>query len=362
MLRNTLYKLTAEKKLTLGFFGGSITDGTGSTDEENKSYRALVTRWFRETYPDADIVSINASIGGTGTGYGMFRCDRDLLKYDPDLIFIEFCLNDFGDTYENVLPHAEAIVRKIRKTRPCVDIIAVASADQEVEELVGSGREYESKEAMFAVAHRYSVPTANAGAALVFRVLRDGGDWNAYVPDGLHPSDLGHSVMALSIESVISELIEKSAKVDAPEAHALPGPICPDVLDGARMTEARDIKGLTLDGFRIERSTGRRFDERIIANRIGASFSFDFEGPVLGFIWDDGIVSGDLSVSVDGGEPTEVRSWDHYVRSFQKMQAALFMTGLDPTVPHRATATVTHLYGAEGTPDGAVQIGAILTA
>ena len=115
-----------------------------------------------------------------------------------------------------------------------------------------------------------------------------------------------------------------------------------------------------MNGFRIVR--GNRFNEIIESETVGDSLSFDFEGPVLGLIWDDGCVNGDVKVSVDGGEPVNVRSWDHVVRSFHKMQAALFMTGLDPNVPHRATATVTRLYGAEDTPDGAVQIGAILTA
>ena len=72
MLRNTKFKLTHEQKLTIGYFGGSITDGTGASDMEKTSYRALVTKWFSETYPEARISDFNASIGGTGTGTGRF--------------------------------------------------------------------------------------------------------------------------------------------------------------------------------------------------------------------------------------------------------------------------------------------------
>ena len=362
MLENTLYKLTVEKKLNVGYFGGSITDGTGASDEEKTSYRALVTEWFRKTYPDAEISAFNASIGGTGTGYGTFRCDRDLLARDPDLVFIEYCVNDFGDSYDNVLPQAEAIIRKIRKTRPLVDVIAVVSTDEDVAAALESGRAFESRDAMLTVAHRYGVPSADPGSALLTRVLRGGDDWKTYAPDGSHPSDLGHRVMADVITSVVSELLEKSEKASAPVPHDLPEPLCPEALDGGTMTECRDIKNLKMNGFRIVPSEDSRYEEVLESESVGDSFSFDFEGPVLGLIWAGGCVNGDVKVSVDGGEPVNVRSWDHVVRSFHKMQAALFMKGLDPSVPHHAEIVVSHQYTDKENPIGYVRIGAILTA
>ncbi len=362
MLRNTKFKLTCEKKLNIGYFGGSITDGTGASDEEKTSYRALVTEWFRKTYPDADIGSFNASIGGTGTGYGAFRCDRDLLSRDPDLVFIEYCVNDFGDSYDHVLPQAEAIIRKIRKTRPLVDVIAVVSTDEDVAAAMGAGRDYESRDAMLTVAHRYGVPSTYPGCAILFGVIRAGGDWSTLAPDGSHPSDVGHAIMADVITARVSELLEQSATVEAPEPHALPEPLCPGVLDGATMTECRDIKGLRMNGFRIVPSEDSRYDEILESDSVGDSFSFDFEGPVLGLIWAGGCVNGDVRVTVDGDDPVDVRSWDHVVRSFHKMQAALLMKGLDPAAPHHAEVVVTHQYTDEENPISYVRIGAILTA
>ncbi len=362
MLRNTKFKLTHEKKLTIGYFGGSITDGTGASDEEKTSYRALVTKWFSETYPDAKINDFNASIGGTGTGYGTFRCDRDLLAHDPDLVFIEYCVNDIGDSYDNVLPRAEAIFRKIRKTRPLMDVIAVVSTDEDAAAAMESGRAFESRDAMLTAAYRYGVPFADPGCTLLFQVLRAGGDWSAFAPDGSHPSDLGHSIMANVITSRISELLEKSETVVMVEAHSLPEPLCSEVLDSGTMTECRDIKGLEMNGFRIVPSKKGRFAEIIESETVGDSISFDFEGPVLGLIWDDGCVNGDLKVSVDGAEPVTVRSWDHVLRSFHKMEAALFMKGLDPSVPHHAEVVVSHLYTDKDNPTCYVRIAAILTA
>jgi len=67
-------------------------------------------------------------------------------------------------------------------------------------------------------------------------------------------------------------------------------------------------------------------------------------------------------VSVDGAEPVTVRSWDHVVRSFHKMQAALFMEGLDPSTLHHAEIVVSHLYTDKDNPTAYVRIAAILTA
>ena len=89
MLDNTLYKLKNNKELTIGFFGGSITEGAGASDASRTSWRGSVMRWFRERYPDHEIREIQAAIGGTGSSLGIFRCERDLLSKKPDLVFME---------------------------------------------------------------------------------------------------------------------------------------------------------------------------------------------------------------------------------------------------------------------------------
>ena len=106
MLSNTGYKLIHEKKLTIGFFGGSITEAKGQN-----SYRERLNTWFRESYPEAEVVSVSAAIGGTGTQLGMYRCDRDLNAHHPDLVFFEFAVNDCSEQYEAVAEQTETIFR-----------------------------------------------------------------------------------------------------------------------------------------------------------------------------------------------------------------------------------------------------------
>ena len=47
MLDNTLYKLKNNKELTIGFFGGSITEGAGASDASRTSWRGSDTGGYR---------------------------------------------------------------------------------------------------------------------------------------------------------------------------------------------------------------------------------------------------------------------------------------------------------------------------
>ncbi len=341
MLNNTIYKLKNEKKLTLGFFGGSVTDGTGASDAEKTSYRALVSEWFRKTYPEAEITSFNASIGGTGTGYGAFRCDRDLLSHGPDLVFIEYCGNDWGDSYDNVLPQAETIIRKIRKKRPDADVITVFDMYTDVAKDLEKVHEHEARSAMATAAHRYGATVIDAGTVLLIRILRDGGDFEKYIPDGGHPNDLGYKVLADAIISRLKEsLDDTSGPVTGIIPWEIPAPVSDRVLDNARMVTPQEITGLKPGNFEIKGTGNDGQFPGYLEGFPGDSFEFDFSGDVLGFIWDLSCSNSDVDVTIDGNGPVRVRSWDCAVRSFDRFRAALFMRDLDPSVIHHAYVRV----------------------
>jgi hypothetical protein len=53
-------------------------------------------------YPDAGFSEPNATIGGTGSDLGVFRLNQDVLDHKPDLMFIEFAVNDGGAALERI--------------------------------------------------------------------------------------------------------------------------------------------------------------------------------------------------------------------------------------------------------------------
>ena len=79
-LPNFNYKIQKNEPVSVVFLGGSITNHQG--------YRVQITDWLKQQYSNVQFTSINSGIGGTGSDLGVFRTERDVLQYHPDLVFV----------------------------------------------------------------------------------------------------------------------------------------------------------------------------------------------------------------------------------------------------------------------------------
>ncbi len=84
----------AGERLTVAFFGGSLTWSANASEPNRTGFRGLVADWFVDEYPGAHFDFDDAAIGGTGSLLGIFRLDRDVLRKKPDLVFLDFSCND----------------------------------------------------------------------------------------------------------------------------------------------------------------------------------------------------------------------------------------------------------------------------
>nr|MCR4764334.1 SGNH/GDSL hydrolase family protein [Lachnospiraceae bacterium] len=98
-LREFVKRAAAGEELTIAFFGGSITQGSLAS-EERWCYAHRSFDLLKDRYPQAVLHYLNAGIGGTGSHYGVMRLWPDLLMYHPDLVVVDFSVNDT----EAVLP------------------------------------------------------------------------------------------------------------------------------------------------------------------------------------------------------------------------------------------------------------------
>ena len=359
MLDNTFFKLKHDKSLTIGYFGGSITEGAGASDASKTSWRAGVTDWFRVTYPDADVREIQAAIGGTGSDLGMYRCDADLLSKNPDLVFVEFAVNDSGMAYDAVLCQTEAIYRKIRKHDPTTDIVCVITTTKAITDNLERGGEFTARSAHSVIAHRCGAPVIDIGNLLHFEVLKTGGDYLRFTTDTVHPNDDGYALYTDCITAFLGRWADGAS--GELKNHPMPSPAAFDgkVYDNARMISCTAADSYTSDGFAFtEKSMCGRYPSYIEASVPGSTFSFTFDGENCGFYWMLAKDSGDALVSVDGGDEISVRSWDHYCKSFNRAGAAFFAKGL-PYGTHRVTVRLadTKADESEGT---VLRIGALL--
>lgn len=325
MLSNTLYNLTVEKKLAIGYFGGSITEGAGASDASVTSYRAKTAEWFKNEYPEAEITSIQAAIGGTGSDLGAYRCDRDLLSGKPDLVFYEFSVNDSGADYDSILSNTEAIFRKIFKQNPYADIIVIHTTTGGISSALDNGDEYRSRTAHSAMAHYFgNILQIDVGEVLRSEVAKANGDWKVYTTDTVHPNDKGYQIYT----DVICKALKNELKDAAHTARKIPERLCKADKENACMINAYDLE-LGEGWQREDKSFCGRYPNYIMSDTVGAELKFSFTGERFGLYWMLAKDSGDITYSIDGGEPKTARSWDKYCLSFNRAGGAFLVSNLE---------------------------------
>lgn len=312
MLKNTYSKLVSGEKLTVAYFGGSITEGAGSTDKKTKGWRSHTTNWLRATYPESEIVEVNATIGGTGSDLGVFRMDEDVLRYSPDLLFIEFATNDTA--FCGCEEYEEAIVRRVLKNSPKTDIVLVLTCTRAIFEKQLRGEYSDSYVSYHVLADRYGLPLVDIGEEINTRVRAGEGDYMTYTKDSVHPNDLGHTLLAAAaIRFLAREL-------------TLPLPVRHEKYEGARLINASEIKDTDFEYVDEDfvGESGKRGHGYLFASRAEQHIKVRFVGTTVGAIYLTAHDSGDVKWRIDGGEYKTKRLWDEYALRFDRVNYVVF--------------------------------------
>ena len=323
-LGRSFQKLRKTGKLNIGYLGGSITAGSGASKPDETSYRGLTTRWFREQFPKAEIKEINAAIGGTGSDLGAFRCRRDLLSGKPDLVFVEFAVNDGGAGEARVMRSMEGIVRQIWHANPAADIVFLYTINRNsMAATYDKGDLPNTVKWHNRIAAAYRIPTLNMGQA-IYRAVHDGKQsWEKVLPDNVHPSDIGYEIYMEQIRQFLAA--HRSDKKSKPRK-SLPKPLSPNCFENAHLVEAQD---LVAEGWvRDDPAQAKRFPHSISSDKPGSELKFKFKGTAVGLFWIIAPDSGDIEWSIDGSAPKRASSWDSYALRFTRNNYAIFSDSL----------------------------------
>jgi lysophospholipase L1-like esterase len=89
-------KWPQNRAINLVFHGHSVPSGYHKTPEVKpfESYPHLLYQGLKQRFPHAVINIILTSIGGENSIAGEKRFERDVLTHKPDVIFIDYALND----------------------------------------------------------------------------------------------------------------------------------------------------------------------------------------------------------------------------------------------------------------------------
>lgn len=346
----TWEKLQQDKHLVIGYFGGSITEGAGASDGSKTSWRALVTEWFRHEAPDARIEEINAAIGGTGSDFGAFRCKRDLLDKKPDLVFLEFAVNDSEQAAKRA-PYYEGIIRQILQSNPSAQIIAVYTVNK-ASDSYPRGETPPAVSSEQEIAGHYGLAGINVGKALSETIQSGKARWEDLTTDSTHPSDAGHKLYASEVIAFL-----EAHRGDRPTpVSPLPPPLHPDAVERASMV---DTWTLATPGWTKENiSLAGRFPHRIFSDKPGAELVLKFSGTTVGVLWLVAPDAGEVFFSIDGG-PLEQRSiWDEYAKTFTRGHAIILAENLEDK-EHTLRLVISDKIPGEST-GRSVRIGAFL--
>ena len=201
-LRKAMEKAERGEDVTLAFIGGSITQGAGAKPIETESYCYRVFDHFRNTYATEPekVHLVKAGVGGTPSEFGLVRYEHDVLKdgkVEPDVVFIEFSVNDAGDETEGVC--FESLVAKAynQPNMPAVLLVfAVFMNDWNLQDrLAPIGTHYALP--MVSVKDAVSPQFPDAEHRVISK--------RQYFYDCYHPTNDGHRVMADCIDHLLEQ-------------------------------------------------------------------------------------------------------------------------------------------------------------
>jgi hypothetical protein len=322
-LPNVMAKLSKGEPVAISYLGGSITAQNG--------WRVFSRDWLQKKYPNAKITGIHAAIGGTGSDLGVFRVEKDALAAKPDLLFVEFAVNDASAPNDRIVKGMEGIVRKTWRLLPTTDICFVYTVTFRDSPDLGSGKMKRSTSMMEAVADYYGIPSINMGLevarmekagklimksddAPVTRVSGDELNESAqlgtdaqgriiFSKDGVHPyPETGHVLYM----QALTRSFEKLPGVGAVGAHALIEPLSSDNWEAAVQFKLNEGPALTGPVTKLQSKDGgvaQQFAARMSPLwrlEPGASLSFKFKGTkvsIYDIIGPDGAM---LEITVDG--------------------------------------------------------------
>lgn len=251
-LKNLMKRAANGESLVIGFLGGSITQGSLSSTSKN-CYAYLVYEWWKKSFPNAAFSFVNGGIGGTTSHYGGARAWKDVLCYRPDIVTVDFSVNDnanefFEETYEGTL----------RRLLAAPSAPAVVVLNNVFYDTGKNAQNYHNR-----IADHYGIPHVSIKDT-VYPDVESGKIVRADItPDNLHPNDKGHRLVADEIcklldsikaemeeETIAGENIEgKSTKTEA--SVLLPAPLTENAYEHSRLIQIQDNEAI-LDGFLVD--------------------------------------------------------------------------------------------------------------
>jgi lysophospholipase L1-like esterase len=190
--------------VTLCYIGGSITFGSGSTSGNSYYSKSSAAIIAEITKRGGSATSFNAGIGGSSSSFGAYRVGAQVLTHNPDLLVVEFAVNDANTTDLNRIDGMEGIVRQAIRQNPKVSIVFLYTSMTSFQTTYyANGIVPPSVQAFHKVAQKYGIAEVLNGPNINTGLINGEYTLATFFPDGTHPSDIGHALYANALSATI---------------------------------------------------------------------------------------------------------------------------------------------------------------
>jgi len=231
-LRAVMQRLDAGEPVTLAVLGGSITTGYAAQPPREQGWAAQLARALG---PRVNLVRlVNAGLSGTDSAVAVQRLDAQVLAAKPDLVIVEFGVNDQwldaavrGSSYE-------AILRRLLTAEkpPAVVVLGLTQQGNQPRDAVDT---------QLRLAARYGLAALDFGRWMQARVDAGRDRWAALYDEPVHPNATGHQRIA----QALAETLRASSDTATP----LPEPLFGRAHEFTRMLAGEALKPYQQHGF-----------------------------------------------------------------------------------------------------------------
>ena len=247
-------------------------------------------RFFKEkVVPDGKLTYINSGMNGTSSIIGLIRMERDVLQYNPDIVFVEFSVNDSKD---NV--HREAfesiIVRLLEsENKPAVVLVFLQSEGG-----------YSCQGHMQVIGEHYGLPMISVCDAIQPEIEAGRMNWSEYADDNIHPHMGGNDLITEFIshyyETVIGEEPDEEAEVPKE-------PFYGTAFKNMRLLDSTNLKPQSAGGFEAKDTIAEfpnGWIHTIQAENKSFLFRLEFKDLFVVYKESGNVSEGSMMVSIDG--------------------------------------------------------------
>lgn len=192
-------KWPENRTINLVFHGHSVPAGYFKTPIVNtlESYPYLVLQELKAQYPYAVINVINTSIGGEDSKSGAQRFESDVLIHKPDLLFIDYALNDRRLEIDSAKVAWESMIQMALKADIKI-ILLTPSPDQKLDLKEDDTILDQHSNQIRALSEKYDIGLVES-YALFKNEVNSGADLLSLMSQGNHPNEKGHALIAKGI-------------------------------------------------------------------------------------------------------------------------------------------------------------------